>query len=366
MKLCVIYNFAAHYRSGIFQLIDSTFDTDWFFGKKNDDITKMDLTLLKGDVKEIDRGYWRGIEFQKGVIGLLFKPYGTYLLFAQTKTLSTWIFLLFSKFFRKKKIYLWSHGFYGKESRWERVVKRWMFKLPNGGTFLYGSYARDLMIKEGISPNKLFVIHNSLDYEHQLKIRNSLSSSNIYTDHFGNSNPVVIFIGRLTKIKKLDMLIDMLKAMDDDHQSINLILVGDGIERHSLEHQVKELGLEKNVWFYGACFDELKNAELIYNADVCVAPGNVGLTAMHTMVYGTPVITHNDFPHQMPEFEAIKEGKTGAFFNRDDGNSMASVVKQWLFEKKDCREKVRKDCYAEIDNYWTPSFQIDVIKEHLK
>lgn len=41
--------------------------------------------------------------------------------------------------------------------------------------------------------------------------------------------------------------------------------------------------VDKNVWFYGSCYDEQTNAELIYNADMCVAPGNVGLTAIHAM-----------------------------------------------------------------------------------
>lgn len=55
------------------------------------------------------------------------------------------------------------------------------------------------------------------------------------------------------------------------------------------------------------------NAELIYNADLCVAPGNIGLTAMHAMMFGCPCISHNDFSWQMPEFEAIVPYKTGNF-----------------------------------------------------
>lgn len=57
----------------------------------------------------------------------------------------------------------------------------------------------------------------------------------------------------------------------------------------------------------------MTNAEFIYNADLCVSPGNVGLTAMHSLVFGCPVITHNCFEWQMPEFEAIQPGITGDF-----------------------------------------------------
>lgn len=107
-----------------------------------------------------------------------------------------------------------------------------------------------------------------------------------------------------------------------------------------------------------------KNAELIYNADLCVAPGNVGLTAMHTMVFGTPVISHNNFPWQMPEFEAIHPGETGDFFEMDNVDSLARTINQW-FDSGKSREEVRHACYHEIDTQWNPKFQIEVIKNLL-
>jgi glycosyltransferase involved in cell wall biosynthesis len=76
----------------------------------------------------------------------------------------------------------------------------------------------------------------------------------------------------------------------------NAVLIGDGEDRLRLEGIVKERGVNKQVWFYGACYDEKQNAELIYNADMCVVPGDVGLTAIHSMMFGTPVISHNYFP----------------------------------------------------------------------
>ena len=48
--------------------------------------------------------------------------------------------------------------------------------------------------------------------------------------------------------------------------------MGDGEIRQSLEVEVVKHQLQDNVWFYGSCFDEKINAELIYNADLCVAP----------------------------------------------------------------------------------------------
>ena len=154
--------------------------------------------------------------------------------------------------------------------------------------------------------------------------------------------------------------------MNRNGHTYNLVLVGDGEMKNELQIQVKKLAMDKQVWFYGACYDEQKNAELIYNADLCVSPGNVGLTAMHVMMYGCPVMTHDNFPYQMPEFEAITPGVNGDFFGYDDVKSIADCIEKWFVKMKDKREDVRKACYHEIDSNWTPKFQIEVIKKNLK
>lgn len=84
------------------------------------------------------------------------------------------------------------------------------------------------------------------------------------------------------------------------------------------------------------------------------------------MVFGTPAITHNCFKWQMPEFEAIKDGKTGTFFAMDDVQSLSDSIDRWFAINKDRREEVRKNCMNEIDTQWTPEFQMNVFKQHLK
>ena len=59
------------------------------------------------------------------------------------------------------------------------------FKLSDG-VFLYGNYAKNLMESEGIDSNKLHVIYNSLNNDLQLKIRKTLSPSEVFKDFFKN------------------------------------------------------------------------------------------------------------------------------------------------------------------------------------
>ena len=364
MKILVVYNNAPLYREAVFSLMDKELPCDWVFGEAIGDIKQMDLTKLGGEVRIVKnkpllsgKAYW-----QTSVLSYLHSDYTHYILLGDERCLSTWLFLLLSKFYPRKKIYLWTHGAYGKESLPIRVIEKLFYNLVDG-TFLYGDYARGIMIKRGFSSSKLHTIHNSLNYEQQLKLRKTDLLSDIYKEHFENTYPIIIVIGRLNIRKKLPMLIDAVANLRNRGHFYNLVLIGTGDDKNELEKRVSDNGIDKNVWFYGACYDEKENAVLLSNADLCVLPGDIGLTAIHCMMFGVPVITHNAFQFQGPEFEAIKEGVTGAFFEHDNQESLETAIEEWFVKKADKRHEVREACYNEIDTQWTPSFQLEIIKK---
>lgn len=365
-KLCLYFNHPSQYREEIYKKISKEFGGDWYFEKSNTSIVTFDTKELQNTswlaVRTFGNFYWT-----KGLLKLLRKDYDTYLMIGATRCLSLYFFLILKNlFFRKKKVLLWTHGYYGKESWVEKnLFKRPLFKLADA-ILVYGNYSRDLMIADGFNPNNVSTIHNSLAYSKQLELRNKATGSDIYAKHFGNDNPVLIFIGRLTPVKQLDMIIDALNILKNKSEDYNLVYVGDGPERKALEEKVSNLGLGERVWFYGSCYDELQNAELVYNADLCVAPGNIGLTVIHSFMFGCPAVTHNDFKWQMPEFEAIKHNVTGAFFEKGNVNDLANVISKWFSSHKYDRESVRAACYQEIDEQWNPDFQIKVLKNIIK
>jgi glycosyltransferase involved in cell wall biosynthesis len=364
-KICIIYNYAQHYRAGIFKLLDKELGCDFFFGNKMGDVKKLDYSLLENFKKELNnKKIFSSFYWQSGAIPLFFKKkYSKYILLGEYYCLSTWIIVLFI-FFTKKKVFLWTHGCYGNEGFLKKNVKKIFFNLSDG-ILLYGNYARELMIKEGYNSSKLHVIYNSLDYNKQITVRNQLNKNRIFRNHFNNNYSNLIFIGRLTRVKKLDMLLFAQKKLFDSGFKCNVIFVGDGDQKKDLLALSRELGLLNNIWFYGSCFSEHTIGNLIFNADICVAPGNVGLTAMHSMVYGTPVITHGNFKNQMPEFEAIIQGKTGDFYVENQLESLILKIREWLDKNKNKREEIRDLCFSQIDNYFNPIFQINKIKEIL-
>ena len=282
------------------------------------------------------------------------------------RNLSYWKMLFLPKWRKDRpKLLLWTHGWYGKESTLTKLVKKIYYKRADG-ILLYGDYAKSLMIREGFDPDKLFVIKNSLNYDRQLTIRKSLSRRDLYNKRFSNSNPVIIFIGRLTEEKRLDMIISALSLLKRAGKNFNLVLIGDGNIKDKLVNIAKNEKVEDNVLFWGECYDEEINAELIYNADLCVSPGNVGLTAIHAMMFGCPVISNDDFAHQGPEFESIIPNQTGRFFTKDSVESLASAIEQWFDGPGKDRETVRQACYTEIDTSWNPDYQMKVLRNALK
>ena len=103
-----------------------------------------------------------------------------------------------------------------------------------------------------------------------------------------------------------------------------------------------------------------------YNSAVCVSPGNVGLTAIHSLTFGCPVITHDNFTMQMPEFEAIKEGVTGSFFKENDPKDLTSKIEFWIGKNEEERELVRTEAFKEIDRKWNVDSQIETLKNLFK
>ena len=367
MSLCIIYHMAPKYRERIFALMDREFDCDWYFAHTKTDIKEMDTSILKHVTFYPTTNRERKMFWKFNLLHLLFKrEYQCFLIYAESRCLTDYLFIFLRLcFFPRKKLYLWTHGWYGKESYVETKLKLWMFRHVDG-IFVYGNYAKRLMIEQGLCSDKIFVIYNSLFYEKQRAIRDKLHVSKIFFNHFQNENPILLFIGRLTDVKRIDMLLNSVAVLRDSGQMFNVVLVGDGEMREVLESIVAEKKLDRNVWFYGACYDEQIIAELIYNADLCVAPGNVGLTAMHAMVFGCPVVSHDDFKWQMPEFEAIRKGLTGDFFERGNLYSLAQVISNWFAANSVRRNEVRQACYKEIDTHWTPQVQLDVLKKYLK
>lgn len=365
-NISFIFNYAPHYREAVYRLIDKSFDCRFYFGDSvRGNIKKMHYDNFCGRVEELPvRWIFGDWCYYRNALSVLKDNSRVYILTGDMRNLSNWLILLWLRLFcPNKKSVLWTHGWYGSERGAKAWVKRAFYMLADK-ILCYGDRAKLLMEEVGIKSDKVEAIHNSLDYDTQLSHLATASGVNPYSQYFKNDNPILIFVGRLTKVKRLDMILEAMKALQNRGRFYNLVMIGSGDELDVLRRRVEELGLSDYVWFYGACYDEAILSQLIYNADLCISPGNVGLTAIHVMTYGTPVITHDNFAMQMPEFEVIKPGYTGDFFEYNNVCSLVDKIDNWFSFHND-REDIRQRCYKEISSGWTPDFQVKIIRNCL-
>lgn len=344
--------------------MDSQLDCSFIFGRNNSTVETFDISILRNAEEVKSRNIFNSKWYRLSGIIRKTKNFDVIIDDMGIICTTSWLLSIVSRI-RRQKVLLWSHGWYGREGVLKKYMKR-LYSALTDGMFVYGRYAHDLMLENGFNGNKLHVIHNSLDYDTEVDIRKSLKASDIYTLHFNNNYPVLIMIGRLNKRKHLYLLIEALEILQNRGEKYNAVIIGDGEEKQSLQELAISKGVSKEIWFYGPCYDEQTNAELLYNADMCVVPGDIGLTAIHSMTFGCPCITHNYFPNQGPEFEAIVPNITGDFYEFGDKQSLSDVISNWFAHHKNDREGIRCNCYKEIESNWNPHRQIEIINSVLK
>lgn len=384
-KCAIVYHYLASYRRPIFNELMKSGSTEFtlYSGLQSEiEIKKIDpemasLPIEEGGLRWVFlKNNWlfrKKFLWQSGLLKLVFtSSFDSFIFLGSPYHLSTWIASVIARL-RGKDVYFWMHGVYkDKPTKVDWLKLNVFYKLATG-FFLYGNRSLEVMKRHKVKPiDKMHVIYNSLDYDESVKKRKIVDEkavNNYRNEYFNDDNfPVVIFIGRLTNIKKIDMLISaqhVLKKKGAD-AFFNILLIGDGEEKDKLIELSKTLGLSDNVKFLGAVYDETIIAETIMYADLCIVPGAVGLTAMHSLSYGTPVISHNNLDIQMPEVESIIPGVTGDLYEYNNFNNLVEVLENWLLSHPNKTAGLMEECFAVIDTYYNPYYQRNIIESVLK
>lgn len=370
-KVIYFTNIFPKYRKNIWLklLNQNVFDIKIFFDKDSlNGIQPESIDSIpdnKGNLFYLKNYSFIGIIFwqSKVIRECVFSTYDKVIFLGEMNIISTWVACLVCKL-KKKEIIFWTHGFYGKEGKIKSWFRSFFYKLADQ-FFIYENKAGNAMIRKGFNRNKIHVVYNSLDFEAQLEIFDRLEQKAYQpsTQFFKNNLPTLFFIGRLTFRKKIDQLIQAAIRLNKKQLSCNLLIIGEGPAMGTLEKLAQPLLKKGLCHFQGAVFDESKIAELIYHSELCVSPGNIGLAAIHSLSYGVPVATHDNFNNQMPEAEAIKEFENGFFFKEDDVEDLVQKIKLWFskFHEKKTKRKLR----SIVDNYYNPNYQIEVFKKVL-
>lgn len=358
MKILISYHFFPHYRGGVIQALARSSDEYFFYGAENgsDGINSYNFNDAKNFIA--CKNYSVGsLLFQPGLIyQSIFGKYDAYVFLANPNFISTWIAAAICRL-RGLTVVFWGHGFKTSENNFKNKIREVFFSLANS-YYTYGWRAKKNAVKLGFDTSSIHVGFNSLDYERQLPLRLKLidSSSVRKTDDVLE----ILCISRLTYICRYDILLKAVEILNEKGISIRIRFVGAGPERNALQEQAQSMGL--NVEFLGEIYDEEVISSLLFTSDVTVSPGKVGLTAMHSLMFGTPVISHNNFLTQMPEVESIVSGYSGDFFQENSIVDLARSLIEFRGNFPD-REYTRSCCFEMIDKLYNPENQRRILQK---
>lgn len=356
----VIYHHFPHYRAPVLRELTRSGRHDYRFWGSHEDVAG--IKAFKGDNEVIVhplrfrlRGrFWMLGGYAKAALD----PSAKALIILGNPNMPATIAIALLGRLSGKRVLFWAHGWLRQRPARTARLRNLYFRLAHR-VLVYGERAVRIAVAEGFPADRVQTIYNSLDYERAQislsKVKDDIASSNRPQALFDEpERPLLICTARITPVCRFDVLLEAASLLQKDGRPVNVLLVGDGPEKASLESMARELGV--SVRFYGACYDEDELARLIYWSDLTVSPGKIGLTAMHTLTYGTPAITHGDLDAQMPEVEAIEPGLTGLLFKRNDPVDLARAIGEWLDRDND-RAATRIACQAIIERKWNPANQ---------
>lgn len=370
-QIAVIYDSFPHYRTGIIRELSQSATYQYLFVGAR--AAPNEEGIKRWDPEE-------GVSF---LATKLYYPFGRCLI--QSKVISlalrrdidsviflgdavfvtTWVAAIIARL-TGKKVFFWTHGWTELDVGIKKLFRISFYRLANT-LLLYGHHAKQLGLTFGFRQERMHVIYNSLDCRTQVAIRASIDEEelrSIRTSLFAelSDNPILICTGRLIPVRHLNLLLDAMSFLKKEGFPVNLILVGDGPDAPLLRRQSKCGNLSVN--FYGSCYDEQVLARLFMVSDLLVMPGRIGLAAMHSLVYGTPVVVHDNPNDQGPEWEAVMPGFNGAHFAHGDSRDLARVIRQWLENAPD-RLLLRTRCQSVVETFFNPSMQAKLIESAL-
>jgi len=229
---------------------------------------------------------------------------------------------------------LWGQGISRPPSWLRDTLRYWLTSLATAALY-YTDSVKNYWIKKGIPSEKLFVAYNALNTDEQIRIRDSLSLSDLdafLSSHGLAGRKIVTFLGRLIPEKKPWLFLDIVKKTVALEPTIIGIIIGDGPERERLEAQAHHLGISGQIRFLGAVYEEELLAKYLMTSVVVVLPAFAGLAIQHAAVYGTPLIL-GDLPHSHgPEQEIVVHNHTGLWSPAEDIDAFANAILRLIRE----------------------------------
>ena len=175
---------------------------------------------------------------------------------------------------------------------------------------------------------------------------------------------VMLFLGRLSREKSVDVLIDGFFDVLQKHPDARLVLVGDGPDRTQFQDRIKKYGIEDHVIFTGMVPPD-QVPRYYQLADVFVnfsTTETQGLTYYEALASGVPLIVKYDDNLE----DVVINGKNGYTFTED--SDFVGLVSDYI-NHSSVQEKMKANTIESVQKYSALSYAkqveeiyLDVIK----
>jgi glycosyltransferase involved in cell wall biosynthesis len=167
----------------------------------------------------------------------------------------------------------------------------------------------------------------------------------------------VLFVGRLTAVKGVPLLIEAVASVRKEHPDVRLTIIGDGPDRTALEAQAAALGISRIVTFAGYQPQE-RVSELFEEADMLLLP---------SFAEGVPVVLMEAMASRLPVIasrvggvaELVEDGVSGFVISPGDMKTLVERLGTLLSDPGRCagmgeagRAKVEAEFSLEREANW--------------
>jgi glycosyltransferase involved in cell wall biosynthesis len=171
----------------------------------------------------------------------------------------------------------------------------------------------------------------------------------------GPTDRVTLALGRLDRLKGIDVLLEAWRALAERHPSAVLLLAGDGPERASLERWAQGRGL-RSVRFLGQRSDV---RSLLWAADVLAMPSRqeaMPMAALEALACGVPVVGSR--VGGIPEI--VRDGENGILVPAEDAGALARALDGLL------SDPARRNTLSDAAGRLIAPYGLDVFAERLE
>jgi glycosyltransferase involved in cell wall biosynthesis len=205
-----------------------------------------------------------------------------------------------------KKYVISLHGTFMKGAYEIKKLKKTLYMSLLGRFVLKKSSA---IIVNTLEEKKQFLNYYPYLYGKTIVIPNGIDINNFYNhsscidkNYLGNKQTKgktkILFLGRIHKIKGLDILIEGFAYLYNENKDVHLIIAGKD-DGNGYEYQVrclvKKFGLESAVTFAGF-LDGKDKMNALFESDIFILPSyseNFGMSVVEAMAAGLPVVVTN-------------------------------------------------------------------------